>query len=83
MLHLVLHHQRAHAIPSGVAGIPVRLPLTAAAVSGTGITLLFTRPSMKDERKMRDRDWLPSLPAAFRRDDMQGLIISPSTESQL
>lgn len=68
---------------SGVAGITVRLMLTAVAIIGTGILLLFTGPSMKDERKTRDRDWLPLLPAAFVRYDMQVLIICSSTESQL
>lgn len=65
------------------AGVPGRLTPTAEAITGTGIMLLFTRPSAADERKMKSRDWLPLLPAAFIRDDMQGLIISSATEIQL
>lgn len=83
VLRLLLQHYNARTTPSGTVGVPVRLTLTAVAITRTGIMLLFTCPSTKDERKMRDGDWLPLLPAAFIRDDMQGLIISSSTESQL
>lgn len=67
-------------ISSGFTGIPARFTLTA--FTGTGIMLL-TRPSMREERKMRASDQLPSLPAASIRDDLQGLITSLPTVSQL
>lgn len=70
-----------HIIPSRFTGIPAKLTLTA--LTRTGIMLLLTCPSMRDERKMRVNDQLPLLPAASIRDDPQGLIIGFPTVSQL
>lgn len=70
-----------HIIPSGFTGIPAMLTLTA--LTGTGMMLLLTCPSMRDERKLRVSDQLLLLPAASIRDDLQGFIISLPTMSQL
>lgn len=71
---------REHIIPSGFTGIPAKLTLTA--LTGTGIMLLLTCPSMRDERKMRVSDQLLLLPAASIRDDLMEFIISLPTVSQ-
>lgn len=76
-------HKRS--TPAGTAGIAVQVALTAAAVPQMGILLLLSSFKEGPGGRIRDRYRLPQLPAAFIRDDMQGLIISSlkATQSQL
>lgn len=76
-----LAHKRS--APDGTAGLAVRVALTAAAAPQTGILLLLSSFKEGPGWRIRNRGRPPQLPAAFVRDDMQGLIISSATQSQL
>lgn len=72
MLHVVFPHHCMNTISSCFTGVPARQTLTA--LTGTGIMLLLACPAIRDERKMRAGDQVPSFPAASIREEPQGLL---------